>query len=79
VTRASLAGTDVAAIPVPGILVAKAGLAGSAMFDVDGEPVIIVGTQGKRLGTIVHQDHRIARDHGGLFEPLVIEPDYDVG
>jgi hypothetical protein len=66
-----------APVRVDGLVVAKQGWDNAAMFELDGEQVVIRPTAGKRLGTIVAKDHPIARAHGHLFEPLVIQPDYD--
>jgi hypothetical protein len=61
---------------VPGLLVAKRGEASCAMFDMGGQPILIRPTQGQRLGTIVSKDSRVAREHGYLFEPLVLQVEY---
>jgi uncharacterized Zn-binding protein involved in type VI secretion len=60
------------AVKVDGLHIARQGWDSAACFDWHGEQVMIMPGQ-----TILRKGHPFLRVHGHLFEPLVIEPDYD--
>jgi hypothetical protein len=66
-----------ARIEVPGLVVAKQGWENAALFELDGQQILIRPTAGRVLGTILRKDHRIVREHPEFFTELVIQPEFE--